>query len=313
VASSLPLVYRQFVRDSRRWNGFEFRPGDIVISTPTKCGTTWTQMICALLIFQSPTFDRPLDRISPWLDMLTRPLDEVVGNLRAQTHRRFIKTHTPLDGLPYDERVTYICVGRDPRDVALSWDNHQSNQDRGAMLRARSLVLGDRDAPPASPDPAGRPKSPYDRFWAWVDDPTPPERAACTLRLTMHHLQTFWAVRDRPNIVMLHYSDLIADLDGQMRHLAERLGIAVDEERWASLVAAASLSQMREHADDLAPNATESIWRDNQSFFRQATMGQWRDLLDRDDLRRYQRRVEVLTVADCTAWAHHDPSWAAGL
>jgi hypothetical protein len=129
----------------------------------------------------------------------------------------------------------------------------------------------------------------------------------------MHHLQTFWAVRDRPNIVMLHYSDLIADLDGQMRHLAERLGIAVDEERWASLVAAASLSQMREHADDLAPNATESIWRDNQSFFRQATMGQWRDLLDRDDLRRYQRRVEVLTVADCTAWAHHDPSWAAGL
>ena len=81
-------------------------------------------MICALLIFQTPTFDRSLDLISPWLDMLTRPLDEVVADLDAQQHRRFIKSHTPLDGLPFDERVTYICVGRDPRDVAISWDHH---------------------------------------------------------------------------------------------------------------------------------------------------------------------------------------------
>src|SRR5262249_38699700 len=39
-----------------RWEGFEFRPGDIVISTPKKCGTTWTQMLCALLIFDGPVF-----------------------------------------------------------------------------------------------------------------------------------------------------------------------------------------------------------------------------------------------------------------
>ena len=87
--------YRR-ISDSARWDGFEFRPGDIVISTPPKCGTTWTQMICALLIFQTPTFAAPLDLISPWLDMLTRDRDEVVADLDAQTHRRFIKTHTPL-------------------------------------------------------------------------------------------------------------------------------------------------------------------------------------------------------------------------
>ena len=81
-------------------------------------------MICALLVFQTTTFDEPLDLISPWLDMLTRERDDVVADLDAQTHRRFIKTHTPFDGLPYDQRVTYIGVGRDPRDVALSWDNH---------------------------------------------------------------------------------------------------------------------------------------------------------------------------------------------
>src|SRR5437879_4553373 len=96
--------YEASMYDSNRWDGFELRPGDIIISTPPKCGTTWTQMICALLVFQTPTFDRSLDLISPWLDMLTRDRDSVVADLEAQHHRRFIKTHTPLDGVPFDER-----------------------------------------------------------------------------------------------------------------------------------------------------------------------------------------------------------------
>ena len=124
---------QNLVSDSARWDGFEFRPDDIVISTPPKCGTTWTQMICALLVFQTTTFDRTLDLISPWLDMQTRDLVSVRADLDAQTHRRFIKTHTPYDGLPHDPRVTYICVGRDPRDVFRSWDNHvrQHGHPRG--------------------------------------------------------------------------------------------------------------------------------------------------------------------------------------
>ena len=87
--------YRSLISDNARWEGFELRPDDILICTPAKCGTTWMQMICALLVFQTTTFDRPLDLISPWLDMLTRERDDVVADLDAQTHRRFIKTHTP--------------------------------------------------------------------------------------------------------------------------------------------------------------------------------------------------------------------------
>ena len=49
-----PIRYRSIVADSTRWEDFPFREGDIVISPPSKCGTTWTQMICALLVFQTP-------------------------------------------------------------------------------------------------------------------------------------------------------------------------------------------------------------------------------------------------------------------
>ena len=55
--------------DSARWEGLELRPGDIIVATPAKSGTTWTQMICALLIFQDPDlpFDQTLIKVDPRL------------------------------------------------------------------------------------------------------------------------------------------------------------------------------------------------------------------------------------------------------
>jgi hypothetical protein len=294
-------TYRQTFRDSTRWDGCVFRPGDIVISTPAKCGTTWMQMICALLVFQTPHFEGRLSDISPWLDMLTRPLRDVLADLEAQTHRRFVKTHVPLDGLPLDDRVTYIGVGRDPRDVAMSWDNHRVNQDRAAILRARETAVGEAEPPPGE---VARPASARDRFWAWVDDATPPTEAACTLWLTLHHLQTFWDVRDAPNIVLVHYDDLKQDLDRQMRRLSARLGIPVVEERWPELVGAATLEAMRSDADRLAPNSTEKIWHDNRQFFHRGTSGQWRNLLDQSELARYWQRVDQLASRELAEWAH---------
>lgn len=109
-----PVRYRSDDEDSDRWTDFVFRPGDIVISTRSKSGTTWMQMICALLIFQTTELPERLNALSPWLDFLGTPKDEAYERLAAQDHRRFIKTHTPLDGIPLDDRVAYIVVARHP-------------------------------------------------------------------------------------------------------------------------------------------------------------------------------------------------------
>lgn len=98
--------YRSDDEDSARWIGFPFREGDIVISTRSKSGTTWMQMICALLVLGTPELPAPLTVLSPWLDWLAEPQDEVYDRLAAQPHRRFIKTHTPLDGVPLDPGCT---------------------------------------------------------------------------------------------------------------------------------------------------------------------------------------------------------------
>ncbi|MDQ1383853.1 MAG: aryl sulfotransferase [Actinomycetota bacterium] len=296
--------YRSLVFDSTRWEGFAFRPDDIVITTPPKCGTTWTQMICALLVFQTPDLDRSLDLISPWLDMLTRDLESVRADLDAQTHRRFIKTHTPYDGLPHDPDVTYICVGRDPRDVFRSWDHHAENMDVMAVIVAREKAVGLDDVLDLlAQGPPPRAEHEIDRFWNWVDDTTPPTESM-NLRQTLHHLQTFWDIRQQPNVVMVHYDDLQRDLEGEMCRLAARLGIDVREDLWPELVEAASFENMRAHADVIAPDTTHAIWNDNRSFFNRGCTGQWRDLLDESDLDRYHRRVAELGTPDLIAWAH---------
>src|SRR3954452_22456028 len=112
--AAAPMRHQPSNEDSRRWLSFPFRAGDIVISTPRKSGTTWAQMICALLIFQTPDLPAPLSTLSPWLDWLIVPRAEVLARLAAQRHRRFIKTHTPLDGIPLYPRATYIVVARHP-------------------------------------------------------------------------------------------------------------------------------------------------------------------------------------------------------
>ncbi len=298
--------YKSILFDSARWDGLEYRPDDIIISTPPKCGTTWTQMICALLIFQTPELPQPLDALSPWLDMQTRTAESMIADLEAQQHRRFIKSHTPLDGLRYDEQVTYICVGRDPRDVFISWDHHMENLDIIALFTARHNAIGlDDIMDEIAKGPPVRLEHEIDRFWEWVDDERPVTEWM-SLHQTLHHLATFWNARDRANVVMLHYDELAADLEDEMRRLASRLGIDVPEGCWPGLVKAASFEHMRDHADVVAPDTANAIWQDNQRFFHQGTSGQWRRLLDDDDLERYFCRVRDLAAPDLAAWAHHE-------
>jgi aryl sulfotransferase len=298
--------YRNFVHDSGRWAGFEFRPDDIVISTPPKCGTTWMQMLCAVLIFQTSEFDRALTVMSPWLDMHTAPIDEVLGRLAAQEHRRFIKTHTPLDGVPWDSRVRYIGVGRDPRDVAISWDNHMANMDFDAFLNHRINAvglddlaeLGITEPPPPPPD------DPVERLRRWVHNDEEAIANVSSLAGMLHHLDSFWQRRDEPNVALFHYDVLRRDLEGELLRLAEFLDIEVDRAKLPDLVEAASFERMKARADQLAPEVDHPFWLETGAFFKRGGSGGWREIMPDDLLREYEERCPKLASPDLLAWVH---------
>lgn len=296
-----PKRYRDFIADSARWEGFAFRGDDIVISTPAKCGTTWMQMLCALLTFRTPDLPAPLARLSPWLDMQTRPLDDVLADLAGQQHRRFIKTHTPLDGLPAVPGVTYLHVARDPRDVALSWDNHLGNMDLERTVAIRVAAVGADDLAELgiTGPPPPLPEDPLERFWQWMEGDHGPTMGGFDSFTA--HVRAAWERRDDPAVHLFHYADLRADLAGEMARLARILGT---EPPTDELVDAATFERMKERAPTLVPNSDTPFWRQDSQFFDRARLGGWSELLDEGDLRRYELLATAALPEEAFAWVH---------
>lgn len=292
--TTTPYRYQSPDEDSARWDGFPFRDGDIVISTRSKSGTTWMQMICALLIFQTPRPPSPLSRLSPWLDSLMAPRDEVVAALEAQGHRRFVKTHTPLDGIPVDERATYIVVARNPLDMAVSLYHQGNNIDRE---KVRELTGAAEPAEPAKPRPPLR-----EWLLRWIDSDADPRKEMDSLPGVMWHLSDAWRRRGQSNVVLERYEDLRADLDGRMRSLAGRLGIEIPP-RWDELVEAAGFAAMKRRTAQLIPGAS-GVFKDPKAFFRKGTSGGGREVLTDEEFGGYLDRAAALAPADMLAWLH---------
>lgn len=289
--------------DSSRWERFQFRDDDIVISTPSKCGTTWMQNIVGMLVLGRPVLGAPIGTLSPWLDMLVRTDEEVFDLLDAQQHRRWIKTHTPLDGLPLNPTVTYITLIRHPLDVALSDRDHRANQNG---QRAHDLRLA----------VAGPPEPPFDRgpddvagYLRWfIDNDLPPTGSGPNgLDDFCEQVSSYWALRRLPNVHLFHYQDLWDDLDGEMRRVAEVLGVTIDEQGWFSFVDAATLDSMRSRSDDTAPDAHLGLWHDTTDFFRSGGARDWVTLLTDAELDHFHERLEYL-AADATGWVLHGRS-----
>lgn len=292
-----PRRYTSDDEDSARWLGFPFRQGDIVISTRSKSGTTWMQTICALLVFGTPDLPAPIATLSPWLDWMTAPLPDVLARLEAQRHRRFVKTHMPLDGVPVDPRATYIVVARHPLDMAVSLYHQGDNIDRERMRQLMGKPA------PAEPPPPRRPL----REWLlrWIAREVDPAGELDSLPGVMWHLSDAWQRRDQPNVLLVHYDDLRADLDGEMRRIASRLGIEVPAGIWPDLVAAASFDRMRARAGELIPDNL-GVLKDPHAFFRRGRSGAGVETLSPDEVAAYRRRVAALAPADMLAWLHRD-------
>lgn len=297
--------YRGFICDSARWEHLVLRPDDIIITTPAKCGTTWLQTIVGMLVLGRVDLGAPLGELSPWLDMQTRPIDEVVALLDAQQHRRWIKTHTPLDGLPVSDAVTYLCCVRHPLDVALSDFDHRQNMDTEHAAALRLAAAGDADL--AELPPIERPTEPAAYLRWWIDDETPPTGSTVNLAEVAAQAAGYWAARHRPNVHLFHYADLVADRPGQARRIADALAFDPPPELLEAVVAASGIDAMRSRASDLAPDAHLGLWRDDRAFFRQGGRRAWAELLTDDGLAHHQERLLALVGPEVAAWLHHDP------
>ena len=286
-------VYRHRLLDGERWRAYTPRDGDIIVCSAYKAGTTWLQTITALVVFQTPELPMPLAALSPWLELPREPIEEVVAALDAQTHRRIIKTHVPLDALPYSEGATYLFIGRDPRDVFVSLMNHIAN-----VRNEVRLLNGERPWPCEE-----IPDDPRMFFRKWITSPgVPGERDGWPAWSLFSHTESFWRYRGCANIHLFHFSDLKADLDAQMRRVSAILDMPVNDESWPRLVDAARFQSMKRDVARFGHAGPGSAFIDPSAFFRSGRNGQWRGLLGDTELALYRRVLAERVTPDLADW-----------
>ena len=179
--------------DSTIWNNFQFRDDDIFIATYAKAGTTWLQQIISQLIFNGAE-GLEVAEMSPWLDLRVPPKEVKLPEVEAQTHRRFIKTHLPVDALVFSPKGKYIYIGRDGRDVVWSMYNHHSTANE-KWYDALNNTPG-RIGPPIE-----KPSADVRQYYHdWLD------RDGHPWWPFWENVRSWWAIRELPNVLMLHFA-----------------------------------------------------------------------------------------------------------
>ena len=298
--SNLPQrthIYQNHHMDSTRWDYFEPRDNDIVVATSYKAGTTWTQAIVAHLLFPDGDFPAAPFEMSPWLDMRIFPLEVVLNKLKAQQHRRFIKTHLPLDGLAYNENIKYLYIARDARDVFMSLWNHYKGMKDEALMLMNNLPGREGDELPPSPDD-------IHVFWqswitrgtfAWESDGWP-------YWSHLSNVQSWWNFRHLPNIELFHYSDMLADTEREIRRMAAFLEIEVPDTAWDGIVKAVSFAEMKQKGELYAPGGGK-LWKGGaDTFLHKGTNERWRDVLSDDELAQYDAACNRTLTGECRQW-----------
>ncbi|MDH5254782.1 MAG: sulfotransferase domain-containing protein [Gammaproteobacteria bacterium] len=275
--------------DSTIWNDLRFRDDDIVIATYAKSGTTWVQQIVGQLLAGGDPQLAVAD-LSPWLDLRVPPKAVKLPLVEAQSGRRFLKTHLPVDALVFSPQARYLYIGRDGRDVVWSMYNHHVNANQ-------SWYDALNDTPGRVGPPIERPPADIRQYWRdWLD------RDGHPFWPYWENIRSWWAIRDLPNVKLIHFSELKRDLPGGMRRIAAFLDIPIDESRWDTIVEYCSFAWMKANATKSVPLGGAFWDAGAEVFINKGVNGRWRDTLTAGDIAEYEARALAELGPECARW-----------
>jgi aryl sulfotransferase len=177
------------------------------------------------------------------------------------------------------------------------WNHHSNYKDHDAINQIPGRV-----GPPFPPCPDH-----IRDFWqqwitqGWVDW----ETEGYPYWSNMRHAQTWWNFKHLPNILFVHFNDLLSNLKGEIECIADFLDIPLSDEVLAGIAEAVAFENTKQKAETLLPHA-EHIWAGGaKTFFNQGTNGRWRDVLTAEDLELYQAAVTRELTPDCAHWLEY--------
>ena len=279
-------LYLGPLTDNRRWDSVAIRPDDVFVVTPPKCGTTWMQTIVALLLSGDPDVETELSVKMPWVDIRIREMPDIAARLEAMTHRRSMKSHTPMDGLPLDEHAQYLCVFRHPLDAHFSYRKH---------VRNIPVRWFDHWYPEDDQDGV--------TFRRFLDGgPEGFDGDAMPLAHILQHYVAAKALAGRSNVSLFHYDDMTRDLPGTFAKVASLLGVSHAPPVMEALVETARFDNMRTNAARFAPSGGKGFMKSDTDFFNSGTSGKWQGKLTPAELSAYDAMMDAHLGPQDRAW-----------
>lgn len=282
-APSQPIIEPS--RDSRRWNDVKPRPTDIIIATCYKAGTTLTQQIVNLLLNGDRDFDA-MRYLSPWVE--SPRIGPSADYIEALPSPRFLKTHLHPQALPWYKEWKYLYLARDGRDVGLSLYNHicAMKEELEALGNADSHDFGCAE---------------FSDFWdEWVETGKPDWDF-------WENIASWWEMRRQPNVLLIHYNDLVYNKPVEAQRIADFLGCNWNTTICDLICEKSSLEYMRQ----LELEGKFGVIKKNKKktfMVNKGSNGRWQNLLTEQQLRRYEEIVTQKLEPACAQWLRHGGS-----
>mmetsp|Transcript_87816 Transcript_87816/g.183566 ORF Transcript_87816/g.183566 Transcript_87816/m.183566 type:complete len:322 (-) Transcript_87816:138-1103(-) len=307
--SSISDQYKAHHFDASKWKVVDHRPGDIIIATWGKSGTTWMQAIVAELVFWGKEKPGPIGMISPWIDVRLPPAEVIESMIKPQEHRRFLKTHLPFDALePYfNPQGKYIYVGRDGLDAFMSMQNHYEKAN-DAWYESVNETPG-RVGPPipryedAVAD--GGISGWFAKFLTTGWDSLP-ESDGWPFWSLFKNTKTWWEFgqANPERVLFVHFNNMLEDLPREIKRIGDFLGIDVTDEMAAKITEVTSFSSMKQNAAAVAP-AGGAAWKGGAAdFIFKGTNGRWKGVLTDENVQAYEAKVKEEFSPECAHWLH---------
>ena len=279
--------------DSTYWNDFKFRDDDIIVATWAKAGTTWVQQIIAQFIFKAEIDGLPIADISPWLDFRLPPLEAKLPEIEAQAHRRFLKTHLPLDALVFSPKAKYIYVARDGRDCCWSMYNHHFYTNQILYDGLNSLPnFGPVLEPPRTTDLR-------EYYYDWF------AKDGWPFWPFWENIRSWWEARNLPNVHFIHFQNLKDDMTREMEKIGEFLGYDVNgitKGTWDKMVYQCTFEYMKDNATLSTPLGGSIFDGGAEVFVNKGTNKRWKDTLSQTDIEIYETRAIEELGEECAHW-----------